>query len=420
MALTAAERALTLIGEGEAAFTAGRLRDARVAFEAALAADPTNRDAGIDLAVCLQACGQVELALGRFAEMLANDPADRDAAEGVGVCLVAAGRSREAVRVLEQTVAGLSVTAEITLARAWLAIGDPVKARQHAGNAARLAPDEPEASELRALLDDVLAQRGFLVSPPDPRAAGTPDELVSVLVAVHNGALLLRETLDSVAAQTHAWWELIVVDDGSTDASHVVAESFAGTQPSGRVRVLRQANAGAAAARNHAASLANGRYLLPLDADDVLCDHYLDRAIGAIESHDRCDIAYPLLQAFGAETWLATTGPFTLPALREKNRLPACSLIRRRTFEQLGGYCAAYRGYEDWELWIRACHAGARAVLIPDVLYLYRRVSGSKWDRDLADHDRNVAEIVVRNPTAFDHARVEKARILLAGERLAS
>lgn len=92
------------------------------------------------------------------------------------------------------------------------------------------------------------------------------DPLVSILIPCHNGARWLAAALESALAQTHPRCEVIVVDDGSTDASAAIAESFA----SRGVRLLRQSQRGAAAARNSALRLARGDFLQFLDADDLL------------------------------------------------------------------------------------------------------------------------------------------------------
>lgn len=93
--------------------------------------------------------------------------------------------------------------------------------------------------------------------------------LISILIPAHNAAPWLAATLDSALAQTHPRCEIIVVDDGSTDATLALARAHAARHP-GRIHVATQPNAGAAAARNHALRLARGDFLQFLDADDLL------------------------------------------------------------------------------------------------------------------------------------------------------
>lgn len=90
---------------------------------------------------------------------------------------------------------------------------------------------------------------------------------VSVVVPAYNAAATLAATLASAAAQTLQAIEIVIVDDGSTDATAVIARAFCRTEP--RARLVRQANRGVAAARNHGIALAGAAYVAPLDADDL-------------------------------------------------------------------------------------------------------------------------------------------------------
>lgn len=101
---------------------------------------------------------------------------------------------------------------------------------------------------------------------------------VSVVIPCYNGAPFLRETLGSVLAQTHAPLEVLVVDDGSTDDSAAIAETFGPP-----VRVIRQANQGESVARNRGIDEARGDWLAFLDADDLWKPHYLARLLAAAE-----------------------------------------------------------------------------------------------------------------------------------------
>ena len=103
-----------------------------------------------------------------------------------------------------------------------------------------------------------------------------PNPLVSVIVPAFNAAATLEETLGAVAAQTYRPIELLVVDDGSSDATGKIAEAFC--RQHDFAQVIVQANAGVAAARNRAIAVAKGDYIAPLDADDIWHETYLVRA----------------------------------------------------------------------------------------------------------------------------------------------
>src|SRR5262245_21627849 len=107
----------------------------------------------------------------------------------------------------------------------------------------------------------------------------TPDltTTVSVIIPCYNGAAFLRETVQSAVAQTHVPLEVIVVDDGSTDDSAAIADSFGPP-----VRVIRQKNQGESVARNQGVAASSGEYLMFLDADDLLAPNALATLIDAV------------------------------------------------------------------------------------------------------------------------------------------
>lgn len=109
--------------------------------------------------------------------------------------------------------------------------------------------------------------------------------MVSVIMPVHNGAQFLREAIESALAQDYTPVEIIVVDDGSTDATPQILASFGS-----RIRHIRQTNSGAAAARNAALQASRGEYLAFLDADDLWLPQKLRVQIDYLGSHPDVDL----------------------------------------------------------------------------------------------------------------------------------
>ena len=105
--------------------------------------------------------------------------------------------------------------------------------------------------------------------------------LVSVITPCYNGEKYLAETVNSVLGQTYAQWEMYIVDDGSTDGSARIAEDFAARDS--RIHLIRQANAGSAAARNAGIRKAEGRYIALLDADDLWEMDFLERQLAFMD-----------------------------------------------------------------------------------------------------------------------------------------
>ncbi len=101
--------------------------------------------------------------------------------------------------------------------------------------------------------------------------------LVSIITPCYNGERYVAETIESVQKQTYTNWEMMIVDDGSRDKSAEIIEEY--TKKDNRIRLIRQENAGSAAARNHGIRLAEGQYIALLDSDDLWDPEFLDHQI---------------------------------------------------------------------------------------------------------------------------------------------
>jgi len=243
-------------------------------------------------------------------------------------------------------------------------------------------------------------------------AAGAP--LVSVVIPCYRQADLLPDTVASVALQTFRDWEIVVVDDGSPDDTSAVARNLARRLPGRRIRVQRQANRGLSGARNAGVRLARGRYVLPLDADDLLDPAFLEKTVAALEANPAAAIAFTDVQRFGAEEALWRMGPFTAEALACRNVACCTALYRREVWEAVGGYDETLRrGYEDWSFWISAVEHGFEAVHVPEPLFLYRARAGSMIAGTSEKAGLVTAEVVARHPSFFPADAVAKATELL-------
>src|SRR5262245_60329647 len=105
--------------------------------------------------------------------------------------------------------------------------------------------------------------------------------LVSIIMPAYNGERFITQAIDSLLAQTYTYWELVVVDDGSTDATANVVSSF--DDP--RIRYVAQENRGQAAALNHGLRLAKGEYVTTLDVDDWLTTNSLADRVAFLKQH---------------------------------------------------------------------------------------------------------------------------------------
>lgn len=199
---------------------------------------------------------------------------------------------------------------------------------------------------------------------------------VSVVVTCYNLGEYLAEAVDSVLAQTLQDVEIVIVDDGSTDAATCAV--LAGFERP-RTRVLRLPHGGLAAARNAGIAHTNGAYLCALDADDRLAPLFLEKTVRVLDDDPSVTFVSSWLRNFGDETWDWTPDRCDLPTLLWENTVLTAALVRRSAVLAVGGYDEQMpaQGDEDWDLWLTLVTRGHRGAIVPEVLFDYRRRAGS-------------------------------------------
>jgi len=199
---------------------------------------------------------------------------------------------------------------------------------------------------------------------------------VSVVIPCYNLGQYLDEAVSSVTAQTFQDFEILIVDDGSTDAAtQTVLAGY--SRP--KTRVIRAAHAGLATARNLGISQAAGRYLCALDADDALEPTFLEKMIRVLDDDPSLTFSSCWLRTFGDETWDWTPERCDLPTLLWEDTVLTAALVRREAVESVGGYDTSMpeQGDEDWDLWLTLVERGHRGAILPEALFNYRRRAGS-------------------------------------------
>ena len=203
--------------------------------------------------------------------------------------------------------------------------------------------------------------------------------LVSVIIPAYNYARFIAEAVASIQSQTYSNWEMIVVDDGSTDDTEAVVKSLAADEP--RIAYFRQDNARQAAARNNGIRHAKGKYFQFLDADDLIEPQKLERQVAFLEQHTAVDITYGGVRYFSSEragerllsrqysSWedsgawmpeISGKGKEILLALLRNNIMVVnAPLIRREVVDRVGLFDVDLTPVEDWEYLIRCAAGGA-------------------------------------------------------------
>lgn len=214
--------------------------------------------------------------------------------------------------------------------------------------------------------------------------------LVSVIVPCYNMSAFLEETLRSIVASDYRPLEVLVTDDGSTDDSLSVANTFAAQHP--EVRVISQPNSGVSAARNNAIRHAKGDYILPVDADNLITPDYVRLAAAVLDTHPEVLAVGCEAEFFGARTGRWKLPPFSLRLLARKNMIDTCAMYRRTDWERVGGYDESFPIREDWTFWLAVFANGGEFYRLPRTCLHYRIRESSKrtierqHKRALVDH----------------------------------
>jgi glycosyltransferase involved in cell wall biosynthesis len=225
---------------------------------------------------------------------------------------------------------------------------------------------------------------------------------VSVVIPAYDAQSTVGASISSVLWQTYADAEVVVVDDGSSDATGDVAAAY----PE-RVRVVRQDNAGVAAARNRGIGEARGELIAFCDADDVLLPRHLEALVSTFDRHGGIATSncYWLFTNGIHPSRVRYKGGFPRPerqrrAILEQNFVSTMSLFPKRLADDLGGFSTELEVAEDWDFWLRAIYSGVRVSLQPRPFALYRWSSES-LSAATARMDEHV-EAVLRRAAARD------------------
>ena len=198
---------------------------------------------------------------------------------------------------------------------------------------------------------------------------------ISVVLPVRNGERFLREAIDSVLAQTFQDFELIVVDDGSSDSTPSILRGY--DDP--RLRMLERQAEGLVSALNAGLNAARAPLIARMDADDVSAAGRLERQRGRIEASPRCAMVATwsrVLDEHGRELRIEVLpvdpGDLARRLLLRNPFRHGSTLMRKDAVGAVGGYRDDYGHNEDYDLWVRLVCAGWSLAVVPEVLYGYR------------------------------------------------
>ena len=221
--------------------------------------------------------------------------------------------------------------------------------------------------------------------PSDPKAAGEPAPLVSVVMPVYNGELFLAEAIESILTQTHSDLELIVVDDCSTDGSAAIVREYANRDQ--RVRLVQHdRNRGSGPARNSGIAVSRGEYIAAMDSDDISLPQRLEKQAAFLQANPDIGVVAAYLQTAAADLTERQSHEFPRQhvfiildwILWGRTTMPgAVYMARREALLAVGGYKDAPIYADDRVLYARLMFE-TRFANLPETLYLYRQHANQK------------------------------------------
>ena len=254
---------------------------------------------------------------------------------------------------------------------------------------------------------------------------------LSVLLPAHNAEKHLPEAIASVLGQTHSDFELLLLNDGSTDRTLEIAEEFRARDA--RIQVITHGNLGMGAALNQGMQFAKSDWIVRLDADDVMLPQRLERHIAFVERYPRIAVAGSLVHYIGEDGRRlgAATSPLATPRDFERHQRDGkpialhhpSVIMRKDTVLAAGGYRPAFWPADDFDLWARIAEQDGLILVQQEYLVQYRIHGASISIAAAAQAGRHVRwakECAVRRrrgqsePTYEQFQEIEQSRPLLA------
>lgn len=219
------------------------------------------------------------------------------------------------------------------------------------------------------------------------------EKLVSVIIPCYNQGSLLTETVNSILASSYNLIEIIIIDDGSTDDSFLIAKELSKSYDN--IFCYSQKNQGPSVARNRAIGLAKGFYILPLDSDDLIHKNYIDEAIKVLEKRSEVKVVYCEAIKFGEKVGPWNLKPFNLNLLARENMIFVSAIYRKSDWKECGGYAEEMTwGSEDWEFWISMLKDGGGVEKLPFVGFYYRIRSNSRRKSVDKKKNKNIVDFI--------------------------
>ncbi|MBR4983268.1 MAG: glycosyltransferase family 2 protein [Lachnospiraceae bacterium] len=186
----------------------------------------------------------------------------------------------------------------------------------------------------------------------------------------YNDGKYIKEAIQSLKEQTYPFWELVVIDDGSTDKETIkIVESL----ESENITVLHSKHLGPSGARNYGIQCAKGKYILPLDSDDKIASTYMEKAVHILENDSDIGVVYCEADLFGEKNGKWDLPAYSFEQMLIDNVVFITALFYKEDWEKVGGFNVNMKqGMEDYDFWLSILELGRTIYQIPEILFHYR------------------------------------------------
>ena len=209
----------------------------------------------------------------------------------------------------------------------------------------------------------------------------------SIIIPCYNHGQYLEECLISVLQQTFDSWECIIVNDGSTDNSEEIAKEF--QKNDARFFYFSKPNEGLSATRNYGINQSKGKYILPLDSDDMIGENYLKKAFEILESNHNTKLVYCKAELFGVRNEFWDLSKYSYPEILFNNCIFCSAVFKKSDYLNTQGYDLNMKyGYEDWEFWIQLLSKEDEVVQIYSIEFYYRQKAEESMIDFLKDENK--------------------------------
>ncbi|UNK18017.1 glycosyltransferase [Paenibacillus sp. N3/727] len=236
---------------------------------------------------------------------------------------------------------------------------------------------------------------------------------VSIIMPCYNDGEYIEEAVASVFAQTYKNIELVIVDDGSDNEQTLsVLSRLSGPD----IKLLKTNRARPAGARNTGITQATGKYILPLDADDIIEPDYVEKAVQVLEKNGHIGVVYCYADLFGENNGKWELPNYSLDKMLLDNIVFVTALFHKEDWEKVGGFNTDMEhGMEDYDFWLSILEIGKEIYQIPEVLFHYRIKPASRTTEFLTNPNivkETYRDIYRNHPVLYEKYKDQYALIL--------